>query len=424
MSLRNLTFVALFWAFALNASLPTASAAKRREPFELRDGDRVVLLGGTFFERAQRYGYLETEFQLRFPDRKFSVRNLGWSGDTVFAESRGIFDAPAKGYARMIEQVKGLKPTVIFLHYGGNEAFNGDAYLDTFVKQYEKLLDDLAPTGAELVLFSPRPLFHLPPPLPDPTAQNELRREYGSAIQKLAERRGLRFVSLYPLLKTDLRQAQGESARLSITDDGLHLNDLGYKLVSTLFEVKTFGPRPLSAKERLGTQRVEIDADGTLKQSHGCEVLNPRATTEGLTFEVRFEHPLSMLAQLKVNGLRAGEYELKIDGKPLNWKLTETQLAEDFRTDGRIGRAFIGTTHDELREAVIEKNEMYFHRWRPQNVTYLFLFRKHEQGNNAKEVEEFEQIVAKLDDRIFELKQKAAEVTVEIVRVGDADSDK
>ncbi|MCY3004760.1 MAG: GDSL-type esterase/lipase family protein [Planctomycetota bacterium] len=47
----------------------------------------------------------------------------------------------------------------------------------------------------------------------------------------------------------------------------------------------------------------------------------------------------------------------------------------------------------ELRTAIKSKNEWFFHRYRPQNETYLFLFRKHEQGNNAVEVEQMEKFV-------------------------------
>ncbi len=48
---------------------------------------------------------------------------------------------------------------------------------------------------------------------------------------------------------------------------------------------------------------------------------------------------------------------------------------------------------DALRTLVQRKNEWFFHRYRPQNETYLFLFRKHEQGNNAPEVELMERYV-------------------------------
>ncbi len=47
---------------------------------------------------------------------------------------------------------------------------------------------------------------------------------------------------------------------------------------------------------------------------------------------------------------------------------------------------------------------MYFHCYRPQNETYLFGFRKHEQGNNAGEVERFEQLVIEAEAEIALLK--------------------
>ena len=46
------------------------------------------------------------------------------------------------------------------------------------------------------------------------------------------------------------------------------------------------------------------------------------------------------------------------------------------------------------------ENELFFHRHRPQNVTYLFLFRKHEQGNNAVDIPKFDPLVADLEKQI------------------------
>jgi lysophospholipase L1-like esterase len=55
---------------------------------------------------------------------------------------------------------------------------------------------------------------------------------------------------------------------------------------------------------------------------------------------------------------------------------------------------------EELRSKVESKNEWFFHRYRPQNETYLFLFRKHEQGNNAVEVDQMEQFVREGESKI------------------------
>src|SRR5690606_2292292 len=60
------------------------SSARAAEPatgggLTLVDGDRVVLLGSTFIERAQAHGYLESALTSRFPGVNVKFRNLGWS---------------------------------------------------------------------------------------------------------------------------------------------------------------------------------------------------------------------------------------------------------------------------------------------------------------------------------------------------------
>ena len=279
---------------------------ERGTPFELLDGDRVVLLGGTFIERAQRYGLLEAALQTRFPDRKFTVRNLAWSADTVWADSRGIFDTPEVGYAQMVEQIRELQPTVIMLNYGANEAFAGQAGLERFLAGYRQLMDDLSVTGASMIVVSPHPLTKLPKPLPDPARQNERLREYSRALAIMAEERGVAFADLY---------AATAKSKLGPdhTDDGLHFNEAGYQVMARNLVEAAFG----------------------------------------------------------------GSASLPSSVKP------------------------------ELREAIVRKNELYFHSWRPQNITYLFLFRKHEQGNNAKEVEAFRPLIDDLEARIASLNKSA-----------------
>ncbi len=62
---------------------------------------------------------------------------------------------------------------------------------------------------------------------------------------------------------------------------------------------------------------------------------------------------------------------------------------------------------EKLRQTIVAKNELYFHRWRPQNETYLFGFRKHEQGKNASEIPQFDPLVAEKEAEIFKLNTPA-----------------
>ena len=58
-----------------------------------------------------------------------------------------------------------------------------------------------------------------------------------------------------------------------------------------------------------------------------------------------------------------------------------------------------------LREATIAKNKLFFFRWRPSNETYLRLFRKHEQGNNVKELPMFDPLIVNAEKKIEALKK-------------------
>ena len=56
-----------------------------------------------------------------------------------------------------------------------------------------------------------------------------------------------------------------------------------------------------------------------------------------------------------------------------------------------------------MRQAIVAKNRLYFYRWRPQNETYLFGHRKHEQGRNAAELPHFDPLVSAKELEISKL---------------------
>src|SRR5881275_2473054 len=104
----------LFPALAALVAL-AGPAARAAEPFELKDGDRVVVVGNTLIEREQRYGYWEAALTAAWPDRNVTFRNLGWSGDTVWGESRAGFGTAEDGFRQLEGQVAAIKPTLILV---------------------------------------------------------------------------------------------------------------------------------------------------------------------------------------------------------------------------------------------------------------------------------------------------------------------
>ena len=81
------------------------------------------------------------------------------------------------------------------------------------------------------------------------------------------------------------------------------------------------------------------------------------------------------------------------------------QLVPD-RTSNNWNPPLTPEACETLRQLILKKNELYFHQYRPQNDTYLFLFRKHEQGNNAAEIPKFTPLILELDKLINEMKGK------------------
>src|SRR5437870_6469394 len=135
---------------------PSAAAAP---PFELRDGDRVVLIGDTLIEREQHYGWIELALTTRFPDRNVTFRNIGWSADTPAGDSRfGLsllqagLEPPDEGWKQLREQIRQLRPSVVILGYGMASSFDGEKGLPKFVADYNRLLDTIQEfVGAEPV---------------------------------------------------------------------------------------------------------------------------------------------------------------------------------------------------------------------------------------------------------------------------------
>lgn len=361
------------------AALVTASA-RGADAVALRDGDRVVLVGNTLIEREQRTGYWETALTSRYPTKNITFRNLGWSGDTVFGEARAGFGSPADGFRALKDHVLALKPTVILVGYGANEAFDGRAGLPRFLKGLETLLDTFAPTKARVVLLSPTRQEDLGRPLPDPTAHNKDLRLYAGAIRDIAHKRNLTFVDLYDLFPT----------KPALTDNGIHLTDWGYWRTAADLE------RGLGLEPR--DWRIDAGADGKLGRRTSPLLPAPPPPRGGAPGKF-----LGGGRVLSVKGLSPATYTLTIDGKKV-----AVATAAQWAAGVRIARGPDVEQAERLRKAIVAKNRLYFHRWRPQNVTYLFGFRKHEQGNNAVEIPKFDPLVATKEKEIARLRVPVA----------------
>jgi lysophospholipase L1-like esterase len=375
-------------------------AARAADAFALKEGDRVVLIGSTLIEREQRYGYWEAALTERYPGVTF--RNLGWSGDTVFGTAQASFGSVADGFKHRKEHVAAVKPTVLLVAYGTNESFDGEAGLPKFLDGLNVLLDTLAPTKARVVLLSPLRHEDLGRPLPDPAPQNRNVRLYADALGRVAEKRGYGYVDLYDLLG-DGTKATPSAA---YTDNGMHLTGYGYWRSAAALE-RGLGLKP--APWRVSIDGTKVVAEGTKAVLTGSAPLRFDVTDAVLPPPTAPKDAPKNAALpgvervLRVANLGAGKYVLKIDGKPV-----ALASAAEWAAGVPLTRGAEFEQAEKLRSAIIDKNHQYFYRWRPANETYLFGFRKHEQGQNAAEIPKFDPVVEKMEADIARLRVPAA----------------
>jgi len=356
-----------------------AAAAHAQPKFDVRDGDRFVFLGGGLFERDLRYGYIETFLTARFHDLNLTFRNLAWAGDTVFGSARAGFDTAAQGYERMIKAVNDAKPSVVFLYMGQNEAFDGKSGLKRFNEGLTRLLSDLDATGARIVIISPTLLENLGPPLPDPAEQNEKMKLYAAVLKEVATENNYYFADLTRPLHYGANQPIAP-----LTGNGLHFTNYGYwKLAQELLV-------------SLGYVVPLIDAQGE----------QPFELNDEVFFMPRMPHGAPETAQakeifqtLQFGGLPEGKYTLTSDSGDVK-TTTAAEWAEGIRLEDIPEVRQV----EELRKTIIEKNRLFFNQWRPQNETYIFGFRKYEQGRFAEETPQFDPLIAEFEKRIAELR--------------------
>ncbi|HEY8749990.1 MAG TPA: SGNH/GDSL hydrolase family protein, partial [Tepidisphaeraceae bacterium] len=391
----------------LGACVAAARGAEGPNKIEFSTGDRVALIGNDFFDREQNDGYIETALTSRFFDKGIKFRNLGYSGDTVWAQARNLcsgwdqFGPPDQGFKRLEKLVDEFNPTIVFVAYGMNESFDGPNGLEHFTKGLERMVDMLTDQGeyfgrdkkarsGKVVLVSPICHEDLGAPLPDPSEHNRQLRTYIAAMQAVAKKRDLGFINLFEATS----EVTGGDSKL--TTDGIHLTPYGYWRVATAMErAMGYAPR---------TWRVEVDAKETAITAEGTQVSDVKREKTGLAFTARdgmlpFPPPIKSAPAsvlngtqvfpgqervLKVTGLQPGQYELKSEGRTIC-----IAAAEEWARGVQLLTTPADQQAEALRARVVAKEFDYFNYWRSENDTYIFGYRKHEQGRNAGEVPNF-----------------------------------
>jgi len=362
MKKTNAFALASLFAVACTALTPLQAATAE---FAIHDGDRVVLLGDSITEQRLYTTAIEAYTLARFPQWKLTFRNLGWSGDTA---QGGLNRAP--------RDLLPLKPTFVTIDFGMNDhgyrAFDENIFKN-YIEKQTGLVSLLKSNGARVALVTPQPIEDKRPD-PDKDVRNESLRKMSDGLREVATKEGVLFADQFdPYMAVMLRARQADPAAVIGGGDSVHPGPVGQTIMAWAILKCLGAPAAVSSAELDGT-------NGKVVAATGCEITDAKVAAGVVTFtrkDTALPMPVNpqgeavtklipLLAdlsryELKVTGLTAPKYQLLIDDKP-----AATLTAEEL-TQGCNLTLTAGPITEQARQLwslVVEKNNVFFNRWR------------------------------------------------------------
>ncbi|NNE92629.1 MAG: SGNH/GDSL hydrolase family protein [Verrucomicrobiales bacterium] len=359
-------FLSALLILSTGSAVAQNPAAPQAAPYlDLQDGDTLVFLGDSITHQCLYTQYIEDFFYTRYPDRRIRFHNAGVSGDKA-----------ADALARFEDDVAAFQPKYVTVLLGMNdgqyEDFT-DHIFDTFREDMEQIGEKILDLNARPIALSPtmfdhRQLAHQLKTNPDfrfrnrefSSQYNALMAFYGAWLREEAGANNVPFVNLYgPLndLTESQRRAAGETGQpFTLVPDAIHPEAAGqfvmaFEFLSQLtpdrrtvssISISKRGKNWRGASGKTGeiTDLVVSDeADSVSFQFQARSLPWVVPATESEDEKLKWPSPLGARTgyemtkaghklsneRLKIVGLAAGKYELKIDGQSVG-TFTHAQL--------------------------------------------------------------------------------------------------
>jgi lysophospholipase L1-like esterase len=335
------------------------------EEFFFRDGDVVVMIGDSITEQHLYSNYVEMWTLTRFPTWKLTFRNVGIGGD----RSPG-------GNARFRRDVLVHQPTAVTVDFGMNDAQYG-AFREDLFKAYTDGLQGMAEqakkAGVRVAWITPQPLDGPEPGPSALTGYNQTLERFCEGVKAIAEQnQGLYVDQFHPYLAV-LNRARSEAATYErITGgDAVHPGPPGQALMAASILRGLSFPSLVSS--------VQIDAS-TLQivATENCTATGLAGKDGGIVFQrhdaalpffpseaagiLKWTPILDTLNdyRLKVVGLKAGPYDVRLDGM----KIAEF-TADELRAGVNLATAALasGPLLEQVKavRAAVEAKNDYHH---------------------------------------------------------------
>jgi len=345
--------IALFYTLS-------ASAAD----FFFKDGDVVVMIGDSITEQHLYSNFVEMWTVSRFPNWKLTFRNVGIGGDRSVG-----------GNARFARDVLPHKPTAMTVDFGMNDggyrAFGDDTF-KPYMDGLQGMANQAQAAKIRTAWVTPQPLDNADPGSTALTGYNQTLERFSAGVQTIADKNAGLFVDQFHPYLAALDRARSQAAKYErITGgDAVHPGPPGQALMAASILKGLSFPALVSS--------AEIDAAGRkVVATKNCTVENVVAKEGGLSFS-RLDRALPFFPadavsilpwagiledlndyRLKVTGLAAGKYEVRLGGKRIA-ELTAEQLAAGANlAAGALNDGPIADQAKAVRTAVENKNRFH-----------------------------------------------------------------
>ena len=368
------------WVCPLLTLLIWASAAGAQSGFYLKNGDRVVFYGDSITDQRLYTTFVETYVVTRFPQLNVGFVHSGWGGDRVGGGGGGKIDE------RLKRDVIAYRPTVVTVMLGMNDgsyrAFDQKVF-ETYAAGYQHIVQALktALPGLRFTLIQPSPYDDVTRPPTFEGGYNAVLVRYSQFVKELAQKEGLQVADLNTSVVAALTKANAADSALAqkIVPDRVHPGPGGHLLMAAALLKAWNAPAVVTAVELDAASKRTVRAENTKvswsagdggvywSQVDGALPLPFEMNDAALALAVRSSDLVESLDQqpLKVTGLSAPRYLLKIDGEEVG-TFTKEQLA-----DG-INLAVLPTPMlkqaKEVHTLTLKHNNIHFARWRQVQV--------------------------------------------------------
>ncbi len=349
------------WCLVVVALCGTASASAAE--FFFKNGDTVVMIGDSITEQHLYSNYVEMWTVTRFPGWKLTFRNVGIGGD----RSTG-------GNARFARDILLHKPTAMTVDFGMNDgsyrAF-GEETFKPYMDGLQGMANQAKAANIRTAWVTPQPLDNAEQGPTALTGYNQTLEKFSEGVKAIADKNGGLFVDQFHPYLTVLDRVRGKGPKYDriTAGDAVHPGPPGQALMAASILKGLSFPALVSS--------AELDATGKVGAVQNCKIDGVVAKEGGLSF-TRLDGALPFFPadavsilpsapileelnqySLKVTGLAAGKYEVRIGGKKVATLTAEELAAGANLAAGALADGPIADQVKAVRAAVEAKNRFH-----------------------------------------------------------------